>query len=209
MRNDLTEVVLIVDESGSMSMMTSDTIGHINQFVKEQQEEPGEATFTLVFFDDRYRVIYDAVNLKNVEPITDEYCPRGSTALRDAVGKTINSVGRRLNKTKEKNRPSKVIFAILTDGEENSSREFSQEQLKEMITHQEEKYSWKFLFLAENINARATALNYGIYRSFQNVGGTKGYNETYGHVSNCVSTLRNTGKLDTDAEVETSIKSSS
>lgn len=198
MNKNLTEVVLIVDESGSMQFMRNDTIGHINKFISEQKALPGEANFTLVFFDDKYRVIFDGKNIKDVTQITErDYSPTGSTALRDAVGKTINSVGNRLKDMNESDRPEKIIFAILTDGQENSSKEFTQEQLKNMITHQESKYSWKFLFLAENIDSKATAINYGINPvcSFQNPGGSAGYDRTYNIMSNTVSSFRSTGNL--------------
>lgn len=198
MRNDLTEIVLVVDESTSMGNLTNETISNINKFIEEQQKVDGEATFTLVFFHSVYKVIYDAVDIKKVKLLTKEYKPTGWTALLDALGNTINRIGNRLKDMNESDRPSKVIFAILTDGEENSSREFNHSKIKEMIEHQQTVYSWQFIFMAENINAAQTAHQYGILHSYQNSGGISGYQDTYGSVSACVANYRSTGVVDLD-----------
>ena len=136
MKNNLTEIVFILDRSGSMSRLVEDTIGGFNSFIETQKKEVGEAVLTTILFDDQYEILHNGVDIKNVKPMTTkEYSARGMTALLDAIGKTINNVGDRLNKTDDKDKPSKVIFVITTDGQENSSKEFTQKQIKEMIEH--------------------------------------------------------------------------
>ena len=167
MKENLTEIIFILDMSGSMANLTSDTIGGFNSMINKQKEETGEAFVTTVLFDDQYELLHDHVDIKDINPITtDEYCPRGCTALLDAVGKTINSVGNRLSNTAEEERPSKVIFVITTDGHENSSYEFTRAQVKEMIEHQQTKYSWTFLFLGANMDAVSEASSIGINTAY-------------------------------------------
>lgn len=163
MKDHLTEIVFILDRSGSMMNLTADTIGGYNSMIEKQKQEPGEAKITTVLFDDNYDVLYDAVDIQNVEPMTNaQYYARGCTALLDAIGKTINSVGARLNNTPEEERPSKVIVVITTDGYENSSHEFTRSKIKEMIEHQTTKYSWQFMFLGADIDAVVEAESIGI-----------------------------------------------
>ena len=142
------EIIVVLDRSGSMSTCVHDTIGGFNTFINEQKKAPGEAKLTLVQFDDRYEIVYNGKDIKDIPALTTEtYVPRGMTSLFDAVMKTSIDVGDRLAKTPESERPSLVIFVILTDGHENSSREFKLAQVKDMIKHQTEKYNWQFLFL--------------------------------------------------------------
>ncbi|MCL2555636.1 MAG: VWA domain-containing protein [Firmicutes bacterium] len=163
MNNNLTELVFILDRSGSMGGLEKDTVGGYNSFVTKQQEESGEANLTTVLFDDKYDILHDRVDIKKVELLTDkEYFARGTTALLDAIGKTIVDIGKRLEAAKEKDRPKKVLFVITTDGHENASREYSAAKIKEMIQHQTDKYSWEFLFLGANIDAIGTARDLGI-----------------------------------------------
>lgn len=163
MKENLTEIVFILDESGSMSHLTDDTIGGFNSYIESQKKEPGEAYLTTVLFDDRYVVLHDHVNIQDVPLLTDhDYRPTGMTALMDAIGKTINNVGHRLANTPEEERPSHVIFVITTDGYENASREFTREKVKQMIEHQQEKYSWQFLFLGAGIDAYQEAASLGL-----------------------------------------------
>lgn len=163
MKENLTEIVFILDESGSMQSLANDTIGGFNSYVEEQKKEPGEAYMTTVLFDDRYIVLHDHVNIQDVPPLTRrEYSPLGMTALMDAIGKTINSVGQRLSSTPEEERPAHVIFVITTDGYENDSKEFTRAKVKEMIEHQQTKYSWQFLFLGAGIDAYQEAESIGI-----------------------------------------------
>jgi uncharacterized protein YegL len=145
---NLTEIVAIIDRSGSMVDLVSETIGGYNSFLKEQKKAPGKANITLVQFDDKYQIDYDGVDINDAKELDEKtYVPRGMTALLDAVGKTIITVGERLSKAKEEERPGQVIFLIITDGLENSSREFVAEKVSEMIKHQTDKYNWTFTFL--------------------------------------------------------------
>jgi len=163
MKKNLTELVFILDRSGSMSGLEKDTIGGYNSFVAKQQEAEGEANLTTVLFDDKYEILHDRVDIKKVKPLTaKEYFARGSTALLDAIGKTIVDISRRLDATAKTKRPTKVLFVITTDGHENASREYSAAKVKEMIGHQTSKYSWEFLFLGANIDAVGTASDLGI-----------------------------------------------
>lgn len=163
MKKNLTEMVFILDRSGSMDYLVSDTIGGFNSMIEQQKKEDGEAYVTTVLFDDYYELLHDHVNIKDVQPMTnDEYYARGCTALLDAVGKTINSIGKRLSDTPEEERPEKVIFMITTDGMENASIEFTKAKVKEMIEHQQDKYSWVFMFLGANMDAVSEAGSLGI-----------------------------------------------
>jgi uncharacterized protein YegL len=161
MNQDLTEIVFILDRSGSMGGLENDPIGGFNGFVKKQAEM-GQTSLTTVLFDDRYEILHNGVDARNVTLTDREYFTRGSTALLDAVGKTINDVGRRLNETAEEKRPGKVIFVITTDGLENASREFSYGEVKRMITHQTEKYGWEFVFMGANIDVAEEGDKLGI-----------------------------------------------
>lgn len=154
MKKDLTEIVIVLDESGSMSSCKSDTIGGFNEFLSTQKKIKGEANVTLVKFSDYYKVVNDGTALEHVSPLNESnYTPSYSTALLDAVGRTINSVGNRLESLSEDQRPEKVIFAVITDGYENASKEFKREKIFEMVTHQKTKYNWEFLFLGADIDA--------------------------------------------------------
>jgi hypothetical protein len=139
---------------GRWSSMAKEAIGGFNAFLESQQNLPGEARLTLVLFDHEYIVTYDGRPIKDV-PALDEhtYVPRGTTALLDAIGRTINTIGERLDKTPEPDRPGKVVIVILTDGLENASQEFKRRQIHSMIKHQREKYGWEFIFLAANQDA--------------------------------------------------------
>lgn len=167
MKKNLTEMVFVLDRSGSMDHLTEDTIGGFNSMIESQKNEEGEAFVTTVLFDDKYELLHDHVSVKEVNPITrKEYYARGMTALLDAVGRTINSVGERLSNTPEEERPEKVIFVITTDGYENASMEFTRTKVKEMIEHQQSKYSWVFMFLGANMDAVSEADSLGINARF-------------------------------------------
>lgn len=163
MKENLTEIVFILDQSGSMAHLRDDTIGGYNTYVADQKKEPGEAYLTTILFDDNYVTLHNHINIQDVPELTTKYYrPGGCTALMDAIGKTINSVGNRLAHTPEEDRPAHVIFVITTDGYENASKEFTREQIKNMIQHQQEKYSWTFLFLGAGIDAYQEAESIGI-----------------------------------------------
>ena len=163
MKTDLTELVFILDRSGSMSGLESDTIGGFNAMLEKQKKESGEVIVTTVLFDDQYDLLHDRINIKGVSNMTDkDYMVRGSTALLDAIGKSINKIGNVQKATSEELRAGKVIFIITTDGQENASKEYSYQKIREMISHEKEKYSWEFIFIGANIDAIATAKEFGI-----------------------------------------------
>ena len=167
MKKNLTEMVFILDRSGSMGHLVDDTIGGFNSMIEKQKKEIGEAFVTTILFDDRYEVLHNHVDINDIVPITrKEYYALGSTALLDAIGKTINDIGYRLSETPEEERPEKVIFTIITDGYENASREFTKSKIKEMIEHQQSKYSWVFMFIGANMDAVSEASTYGINSAF-------------------------------------------
>jgi len=201
MKENLTEMVFILDRSGSMSNLTKDTIGGFNTMIENQKKEDGEAVLTTVLFDDMYELLHDGVNIQDVKELTNkEYYARGMTALLDAIGKTINSVGERLSKTKEEDRPSKIIFVITTDGQENSSKEFTQKQIKEMIEHQTNTYNWQFMFLGANIDTVSTAQSFGISGQFASnyTANSRGTDALYTTLSKSVSSYRSVGVVDSD-----------
>ena len=163
MKKGLTELVFILDRSGSMSGLEADTIGGYNAMLEKQKKESGDAIITTVLFDDKYELLHDRINLRGIAPITDnEYFVRGSTALLDAVGKTITKIGNVQKHTGDDERAEHVMFVITTDGMENASREFSYKKIRQMIERQKSKYGWEFIFLGANIDAIATAERFGI-----------------------------------------------
>lgn len=167
---DKTELVLVVDRSGSMSSIKEDAEGGINSFIDEQKKATGQASLTLCQFDTDYEFVHKGEDIKNVGYYT--LVPRGCTALNDAIGRTINEVGAKLAALPEHERPALVMFLVVTDGLENSSQEFTGEKVKEMIHHQRDKYSWNFTFLGTEESSIGTARDLG----FQNVSQYKGSN---------------------------------
>ena len=163
MKKNLTEIIFILDRSGSMHHLESDTIGGYNSFLDQQKAEEGDARVTTVLFDDRYEILHDGVDIKEVQPITKkEYFARGSTALLDAVGKTIKEVEHRQNFASVDETPNKTMVVIITDGLENASREYTLDTVKKMVTVQQEKHGWEFIFLGANIDAVKAAGGFGI-----------------------------------------------
>lgn len=163
MKKNLTELVYILDRSGSMGGLESDTIGGYNSTLKKQKEADGEAVITTVLFDDQYELLHDRINIKGVMPITEkEYFVRGTTALLDAIGKTISKIGNVQKNTADEERAEKVLFVITTDGFENASKEYTYSRIKTMIERQKNKYGWEFIFLGANIDAVAEAEKFGI-----------------------------------------------
>ena len=184
MKQGLTELVFILDKSGSMMSLTDDTIGGFNSMIEKQKQEDGEAYVTTVLFNSGVEFLHNHINIKEIEPMTKtHYYPYGMTALYDAVGMTIDTIGERLANTPEEERPEKVIFIITTDGYENNSTIFKHSKVKEMIEHQQNKYSWTFMFLGANINAEETGESLGI---------KKGYSKTYTASSLGTETLYST-----------------
>ena len=166
MKQGLTEIVFILDRSGSMSGLEKDTIGGFNSTIEKQKQETGEAYVSTVLFDTEMEVLHDRVPLARIEPLTDkEYYARGGTALLDAIGEAIHHIGNVHKYARDEDRPEKTIFVITTDGYENSSHKYTAERVKEMIQRQKEKYGWEFIFLGANIDAIETARNFGIDES--------------------------------------------
>ena len=164
MRKNLTEIVFILDRSGSMSGLEDDTIGGFNSMIRKQQGEAGEAIISTVLFDNCTQVIHDRMDIRKIEPMTrNDYYVRGCTALLDAVGKAIHHIGNVHKYAREEDRPEKTLFVITTDGMENASRTYSYEKLKAMIQRQKEKYGWEFIFLGANIDATREAARFGIH----------------------------------------------
>ena len=163
MKKGLTELVFILDKSGSMGGLETDTIGGYNTMLKKQQTVDGECHITTVLFDNNYELLHDRIDIKAISPITEkEYQVGGSTALLDAIGRTIHKIGNAQRHTADDYRAEKVMFVIITDGEENSSREYSSDKVKAQIERQKEKYGWEFVFLGANIDAVETAGRFGI-----------------------------------------------
>ena len=159
----MTELVFILDRSGSMSGLERDTIGGFNSMIEKQKKEEGEAMVSTVLFDNESVVIHDRLPLDKVPRMTEEeYFTRGCTALLDAVGGAIHHIGNVHKYAREEDRPEKTLFVITTDGMENASREYSYERVRRMIEHQKEKYGWEFLFLGANIDAAKEAARFGI-----------------------------------------------
>jgi len=163
MKKNLTEIVFILDRSGSMAGLEDDTIGGFNAMIEKQKREPGEAFVSTVLFDNVSEVIHDRVDIQKVEPMTrKDYHVRGCTALLDAVGNAIHHIGNIHKYAREEDRPEKTLFVITTDGMENASRQYSYADLKRMIQRQKEKYGWEFIFLGANIDAAREAARFGI-----------------------------------------------
>lgn len=163
MKSNLTEVVFILDRSGSMSGLEADTIGGYNSLLEKQKKEDGEVIVSTVLFDDMQEVLHDRKSLHQIQPITEnEYYVRGCTALLDAIGGAIHHIGNVHKYAREEDRPAKTLFIITTDGMENASRRYNYEKVKQMVERQKKKYGWEFLFLGANIDAIEVAGRFGI-----------------------------------------------
>ncbi|MHB1483804.1 MAG: vWA domain-containing protein [Saccharofermentanales bacterium] len=163
MKKDFTEIVMILDRSGSMSGLEEDTIGGYNAMIEKQKAGPGQAVVSTILFDDHSEVLHDRAQLETLAPITgNEYFVRGCTALLDAIGGAIDHIGNIHKYAREEDRPEKTIFIITTDGMENASRKYSHEHIKMMIERQKTRYGWEFIFLGANIDAIEVADRFGI-----------------------------------------------
>ena len=166
MRKNLTEIVFILDRSGSMSGLEADTIGGYNSLIDKQKRADGDAIISTVLFDDKQEVLHDRKNLQDIRPLTEkEYYVRGCTALLDAVGGAIHHIGNVHKYARAEDRPEKTLFIITTDGMENSSHRYTYDKVKAMIERQKVRYGWEFLFLGANIDAVAEAGRFGIQAS--------------------------------------------
>ena len=193
MKKNLTELVFILDRSGSMAGLEADTIGGFNAMIEKQKGEPGEALVSTVLFDNVSEVIHDRVDIQKIEPMTDrDYYVRGCTALLDAVGKAIHHIGNVHKYAREEDRPEKTLFVITTDGMENASREYTYPRLKAMIQRQKEQYGWEFIFLGANIDAAKEAARFGIHadRAVNYHADSVGTSMIYEAVSEAVCSVR-------------------
>ena len=192
MKKNLTEIVFILDRSGSMSGLEQDTIGGFNSLIEKQKKEDGEAYISTVLFDHISEVLHDRVDLKKIKPMTeDEYYVRGSTALLDAVGGAINHIGNVHKYARKEDVPEKTIFVIMTDGYENASRRYDYDEIRRMITRQKKKYGWEFMFLGANIDVISEARKFGVDEEMaveflnDKKGTAVSYDAICGAVSNC------------------------
>lgn len=202
MKKGSTELVFILDRSGSMAGLESDTIGGFNSMLEKQRDVEGTCRITTVLFDDRYELVHDRIDIEAVSNLTEkEYYVRGTTALLDAMGRTIRKIGRIQKNTAEEYRAEHVMFVIITDGLENASVEYSAPKIKEMVEHQKEKYGWEFVFLGANIDAVQTAEHIGIRadRAADYVADGHGTRLSYAAMSQAVSDFRTKGFVVEDA----------
>ena len=163
MNNNLTELVFILDRSGSMAGLEDDTVGGFNAMVEKQKREQGEAILSAVLFSNDSEVVYDRTDIRKVEPMTDrQYRVGGCTALLDAIGGAVHHIANVHKYAREEDRPGKTIFVITTDGMENASRRYSYRDVQKMVEHEQEKHGWEFLFLGANMDAIAQARSFGI-----------------------------------------------
>lgn len=198
MKNNFTELVFILDKSGSMAGLESDTIGGFNSMLEKQKAVDGECCITTVLFDNGYELLYDRIDIRAVSGVTEkEYQVGGSTALLDAIGRTIHKIGTVQKNTADEYRADKVMFVIITDGEENASREYSVEKVKAQIERQKEKYGWEFIFLGANIDAVQTAGRFGIAsaRAMNYVPDAEGTALNFEVMSHAVMSFREAGAV--------------
>ena len=201
MKKDLTEMVFILDRSGSMSGLETDTIGGFNSMIERQRKEPGEALVSTVLFANESSVIHDRVDIRKVEPMTDrQYSVGGCTALIDAIGQAIHHIGNVHKYAREEDVPEHTVFVITTDGMENASHRYSSDEVKNMVKRQKEKYGWEFLFLGANIDAVETAARFGISedRAVRYHNDARGQKLNYETVSDAVCCVRSCAPLGRD-----------
>ena len=211
MNNNLTEIVFILDRSGSMAGLEDDTIGGFNAMVEKQKKEQGEAVLSAVLFSDDNRVLYDRVDIRKVESMTDrQYQVGGCTALLDAIGGAVHHIANVHKYAREEDRPGKTIFVITTDGMENASRAYTYEEVQRMVKHEQEKYGWEFLFLGANMDAISAARSFGIRadRAVRYRGDSTGTALNYSVVSETVARVRRHERIEPDwsAPIEADVK---
>lgn len=204
-KSNLTELVFILDRSGSMAGLESDTIGGFNSMIEKQRKEEGECYVSTILFDNFSEVLHDRVKLSEIKPMTDrEYTVRGCTALIDALGGAIHHIGNVHRYARPEDVPAHTMFIITTDGMENASRKYTSERVKQMIKRQKAQYGWEFLFIGANIDAVETAARYGIDRdrAVNYNADRKGTNVVYESVSRAVCQVRSCKGLSDDWSAE-------
>ena len=198
MKNNITELVFILDRSGSMSGLEADTIGGFNSLIEKQRKQDGECYVSTILFDNDSQVLHDRVRLADVKPMTDrDYTVRGCTALLDAIGSAIHHIGNVHKYARPEDVPEHTMFVIITDGMENASKRYSGKEIKKKIEKEKSKYGWEFLFIGANIDAIATARNFGISedRAVNYKADTQGTGVVYESVCEAVSDVRNGKRL--------------
>lgn len=198
MNENLTEIICVLDRSGSMDDVKHDSVGSFNQFINDQKKLDGEARFSLVLFNTEHENLYNGEDIQNVKELDiDTYKPSGMTALLDAVGFTVDKVGERLANTSDNKRPGKVVFVILTDGMENQSKEYTFDLVKKRIEHQKEKYNWEFLFLGagEETIKQAAGMGIGMNKTMAFSNTSLGHKCANQSVSTAVTNLRSSGDV--------------
>ena len=210
-RDGLTELVFILDRSGSMSGLEGDTVGGFNAMIEKQKREGGECLVSTLLFDHEQVVLHDRIPLSEVAPLTEEdYVTRGSTALFDAVGSAIHHIGTIHKYARPEDVPAHTLFLITTDGMENASRRYNAEGIKEMIERQKSRYGWEFLFIGANVDAILTARSMGISsdRAVNYCHDGEGTRKNYAAMNKAVYCMRKRGRVNDDwkAEVEEDYK---
>lgn len=201
MKKNLTELVFILDRSGSMNGLEADTIGGFNSMIEKQKKEAGDALVSTILFDHETEVLHDRVEIRNIAPLTDkDYSVRGCTALLDAIGGAIRHIGNIHKYARPEDVPEHTLFIITTDGMENASRVYSSDEVKEMIERQKTKYGWEFLFLGANIDAVETARHFGIAedRAVTYHSDSVGTMLNYAVMSDAISSVRSSRPLSAD-----------
>ncbi len=199
------ECIFILDRSGSMAGLESDTIKGFNSLLNKQREEEGEAIITTVLFDHAYEILHDRLNLKSIANITEkEYYVRGSTALLDAIGMTIEKIVNVQKATLKEHQSDKVLFVITTDGMENASRKYNYKMIKRMVEHQKKKYHWEFIFMGANMDAIDVANNFGIdaNRAVNFHSDDQGTNLNYQAMNKVISDFRTNDCIEDDWKKE-------
>ena len=202
-----TEIIFVIDKSGSMAHLAADTIGGFNGFIESQKAIEGEATLTTVLFDTNWKILHDGVDIKEVKSMTStDYIAYGGTAMLDAIGEIINRVQDRHDELGEE-KPDNVLFVITTDGEENSSRTFKKSQIEKMIKHQTNGHGWKFMFLGANMDAVKEAESIGIARNYSATydWSTQGTDALYTTISGATCAVR-ADSLSKDFDLSSSYK---
>ncbi len=201
MKENLTELVFILDRSGSMQSLTDDTIGGFNSLIEKQRGEKGECFVSAVLFNNASTVLYDRVPLDKIPAMTrKDYAAQGGTALIDAIGAAIHHIGNVHKYARSEDVPQNTLFVIVTDGMENSSRHYTSDRVKQMIERQKSKYGWEFLFIGANIDAVETAQNFGISKecAVDYIADSEGTDVAYGAVCAAVSMMRTNSALSAD-----------